>query len=512
MAFGILSAIFLLPLFGSVITYIVTVRKEKFAKTLALFFTVVTFLLTIVASLLYLDPANFGTFAIGGGLKMGLIDQVNWVPQVGITYFLGVDGLSMPLVVLSGLVSVAAILASPKDIKRGPLYFSLILLLQTGIYGTFMALDFFLFFINWELVLVPMFFLVGIWGGPKREYAAIYFFIYTHVASLVLLLGIVGLWVVNVTGGGTPTFSMLDLAGANLVSPLLPIIFAALFFGFIVKVPTVPFHTWLPLAHVEAPSPISMILAGLLLKMGGYGIIRVNFMILPDLFTQYADIIAILGLISLFFGGLVAMRQQDMKRLVAYSSIAHMGMVLLGAAISAVTGRPEGLIGALVMMIAHGFISPMMFDLCGVIQHSTNTRLIDRLGGLTQKMPTVAGLLVFSSMASLGLPALAGFVSEFYVFLAAFSWNQTFLGGSWPVYAFIAIFGVVITVGFYLWLLQRIIWGKASETIENAHLPGRWEYTSLWLMAIPIILIGIFPFILIEPIAETFITLAGLAG
>lgn len=506
----ILSSIFLLPLFGSVVTYVITKRKESLAKTFGLVFTLLTFLLTVVASFMYLNALDAGQLSTGGGLSMALVDQIEWIPQVGITYNLGVDGLSIPLVVLSGLVSLAAIFASPKDIKRGPLYYSLILLLQTGIYGTFMAIDFFLFFICWELVLVPMFFLVGIWGGPKREYAAIYFFIYTHVASLVLLLGIVGLWVVNVTNGGDPTFSMLDLAGANLASDLLPLIFVALFFGFIVKVPTPPFHTWLPLAHVEAPSPISMILAGLLLKMGGYGLIRVNFMILPGLFKEYADIIAILGLISLFLGGFVALRQKDMKRLVAYSSIAHMGMVLFGAAISASTGRPEGLIGALFMMIAHGLISPMLFNLCGVIQHSTDTRDINLLGGLTQKMPVIAGLLVFSSMASLGLPALAGFVSEFYVLLAAFGWNQTFLGGAWPVYAFVAIIGVVITVSFYLWLLQRIIWGEASETVSKSHSPFRWEYTSLWLMAIPIVILGIFPFIIIGPITETFTNLAAL--
>lgn len=507
----ILSSIFLFPLFGSIVLYFVTKRRETFAKTLALIFTSVTFLLTVVAALMYLVQADAGVFSSNGALKMVLVDQIDWVPQVGITYFLGVDGLSMPLVVLSGLVSIAAVLASPKEMKRAPLYYMFILLLQTGLYGTFMALDFFLFFICWELVLVPMFFLIGIWGGPKREYASIYFFIYTHVASLVLLLGIVGLWVVNFFNTGARTFSMLDLAGANLISPLLPIIFAAMFFGFIVKVPTVPFHTWLPLAHVEAPSPISMILAGLLLKMGGYGIIRINFMIFPGLFKQYADIIAVLGLISLFWGGLVALRQKDMKRLVAFSSIAHMGMVLLGAAISAATGRPEGLIGAEFMMLAHGFISPMLFNLVGILQHSTDTREIVKFRGLTQKLPSVAGMMVFASMASLGLPALAGFVSEFYVFLGAFSWQQTFLGGSWPVYAFVAVIGVVITVSYYLWLLQRVIWGEASETLQNAKIPHKWEYYSLWVMVIPILVLGIFPFIVITPIRDTFVTLAGLA-
>ena len=509
----VLSFIFLFPLFGAVLTYILTKRKESLAKSIALFFTVLPFLATLIVAYAYWQQPSWADPVVRKGFNLILVDKVPWIGQLGITYFLGTDGLSMPLVVLSGFVSVAAVLASNRVMDRAPLYYSLFLLLETGIYGTFMALDFFLFFICWELVLVPMFFLIGIWGGPKREYAAIYFFIYTHVASLVLLLGILGLWVSNVLNNGilNATFSMVDLAGANLVTGLSALIFVAMFFGFMVKVPTVPFHTWLPLAHVEAPSPISMILAGLLLKMGGYGLIRVNFMILPQQAHNFADAIAILGIISLFWGALVAMRQADLKKLVAYSSVAHMGMVLLGLGYTAATGDPIGIIGAEFMMLAHGVISPMLFDICGVIQHATNTREISLLGGLTEKMPNLAGLLVFSSMASLGLPALAGFVSELYVFLGAFSWNQNVFGGQYPLYAFIAIFGVVITVAFYLWMLQRIIWGNASETVQSAHMPHSWEYVSLWFLVIPIIVLGIFPFIVIAPISDSFTNIAGLA-
>ena len=517
----VLSFIFLFPLLGSIVTYFVAKRKESMAKSIALFFTVITFVVTLVAGYLYWQSSAVNSACFSSAsmfCNIGLKDQISWIPQAGITYFLGVDGLSIPLVVLSGFISVAAVVASARDMERAPLYYALILLLQTGIYGTFMALDFFLFFICWELVLVPMFFLIGIWGGPKREYAAIYFFIYTHVASLVLLLGILGLLVVNYATLGTKTFSMIDLAHANLggvaaFQTIITLIFAGTFFGFMVKVPTVPFHTWLPLAHVEAPSPISMILAGLLLKMGGYGIIRVDYMLLPGLFKQYADIIAIFGLISLFWGGFVALRQADLKKLVAYSSIAHMGMVLLGAAVTAYTGNPMGIIGAEFMMMAHGFISPMLFDLVGIIQHNANTREIALLRGLTQKMPSLAGLLVFASMASLGLPGLAGFVSEFYVFLGLFSQNivtNTFFGGAYPLYAFIGIFGVVVTVAFYLWMLQRIVWGDASPTVTEAHMPHSWEYVSLWFLVIPIILLGIFPSLLISPIAQTFQNLANV--
>lgn len=517
----VLSFIFLFPLLGSILTYVVTKRKEQLAKAFALFFTTVTFVATLVAAVLFWDATNASSqcsVLSTSNSCFQLIDQVTWIHQIGVSYYLGIDGLSLPLILLSGFVSVAAVLASNREMERAPLYYALLQLLQTGIYGTFMSLDFFLFFISWEIVLVPMFFLIGIWGGPKREYAAIYFFIYTHVASLVLLLGILGLWVINFSLTLAPSFSMITIA-ANLHGGLVPafqgiisLIFIAMFFGFIVKVPTVPFHTWLPLAHVEAPSPVSMILAGVLLKMGGYGLIRVNFMILPYVFHNYADYIAILGIISLFWGALVALRQADLKKLVAYSSVAHMGMVLIGVAITAATGNIIGLVGAEFMMIAHGVISPMLFDIVGVIQHNTNTREIKLLKGLTNKMPNLAGLLVFASMASLGLPALAGFVSEFYVFLGMFYWQQTFFGAKWPVYAFISIFGVVITVGFYLWMLQRIIWGEASDTIESAHMPHTWEYYSLWFLVIPIVLLGIFPFLIITPINSSFSALSGLVN
>lgn len=531
----ILSVIFLLPLLGSLIVYFAGSRKEDSAKLLSLVISGVVLVVTIVAAWAFLETTDFldtnlvkglfpnilsdGTANNNGaaGFSVVLVDQITWVESIGITYFLGIDGLSAPLMVLTSFVTMAAIFASPKKMERGPLYYSLILLLETGIFGTFMALDFFLFFVSWELVLVPMFFLIGIWGGPKREYAAIYFFIYTHLASLVLLLGVVGMWVLNVgeVGFDNASFSMLDIAVTLQGLPIdliMRLIFGAMFFGFIVKVPTAPFHTWLPLAHVEAPSPISMVLAGLLLKMGGYGLIRINFIMLPQVFEEYALAIALLGILSLFWGGFVALRQVDLKRLVAYSSIAHMGMVLFGAAISAATGRPEGLIGAQYMMIAHGLISPMLFNICGVVQHTANTRDIPKLRGLTQKMPNLAGLLVFASMASLGLPGLAGFVSEFFTFLAAFGWNQNFFGVDMPWLAFVAIIGIVVTVAYYLWMLQRVVWGQASETVEAAHPPERWEYTSLFMLAVPILVLGILPMILINPIWGTFEAIAALTS
>jgi NADH-quinone oxidoreductase subunit M len=441
-----------------------------------------------------------------------LVDEIpSWIPQLGVAYRVGVDGLSLPLVILSAFITLCAVFASWDRNERAGSYFALVLLLETGIIGTFVTLDIFFFFICWEIVLVPMFFLIGIWGGEKREYAAIYFFIYTHVASLILLLGLLGTYLQLPTiKGVSPTFNIVKIAEMMndtvfvQFTNIHTFIFIALFFGFIVKVPSVPFHTWLPLAHVEAPSPISMILAGLLLKMGGYGILRFNMGFYPDIFKDMAVFIGIVGIISLFWGGFVAMKQSDLKRLVAYSSIAHMGMVLLGAAITADTGRPEGIIGAQIMMLAHGVISPLLFNLSGIVQHSVGTREITSLRGITQKYPNYAALLVFASFASLGLPSLFGFISEFYVFLAGFSWIQSFFGVYFPWLVFIAIFGVVVTVAFYLWMLQRIVWGEAGETIQHGYSIHKWEYISPILLTIPILVFGIFPFLVIDPIVRTF--------
>ncbi|MHA2277580.1 MAG: complex I subunit 4 family protein [Candidatus Kariarchaeaceae archaeon] len=504
----ILSLILLLPALLAVPTFFVAkYLGNSLGKYFALGTTLIVFILSLIALLQFGESSSIQS---GGGMSFHLYKEIDWISQLNIAYRVGVDGLSLPLVILSTFITLTAIIASWDREDRVGSYFALVLLLETGILGTFIFVDMFFFFIVWEVVLVPMFFLIGIWGGNKREYAAIYFFIYTHVASLILLLGLLGIYLT------TGTFSMigsadflngLDLQALLVLMPIAPILFVGLFFGFMVKVPSAPFHTWLPLAHVEAPSPISMILAGLLLKMGGYGLLRFNLGFFPQLFKEYAFIIAVIGIISLFWGGFVALKQSDLKRLVAYSSIAHMGMVLFGAAATAATGRPEGLIGAQIMMLAHGLISPMLFNLSGVVQHSVGTREIPSLRGITQKYRGYAALLVFSSFASLGLPALFGFISEFYVFLGAFGWPNF---GDIPLLAFIAVFGVVVTVAFYLWMLQRVVWGEATETVEKGHNIHRWEYIAPVLLLIPILLFGIFPNSVIEPMQTTFENLASL--
>ena len=442
---ALLTVIVFLPLAGAAVTALVPRSKAGAAKWVAV--SVMTLDLALVAWLVAgFDRAH-------AGVAQFVVD-VPWVAQAGIHYHMGVDGISLAMLVLSALLGLIAIVASWKVTDRAPTYFAMLLLLQVGMNGVFVALDFVLFYVFWELVLVPMFFLIGMWGGKRREYASIKFFLYTLAGSVFMLVGIIALYL------ATGTFDITALA-AKGAAGFLGVgfqnwVFLAFFLGFAVKVPIWPLHTWLPDAHVEAPTAASALLAGVLLKMGAYGFIRISLPILPQAARMWAPWIALLAAISIVYGAAVAFAQTDLKKLIAYSSVSHMGFVMLGiASLTAV-----GLNGAVAVMFSHGLVTGMLFLIVGIVYDRAHTRQIADLSGLSVAMPVTGGLLAFASFASLGLPALSGFVGEFLSLLG--SWQSTVVPHWITV---VAAFGVLFAAAYMLWMVLRVVLGTPSETV-----------------------------------------------
>lgn len=474
MSFPILTSIIFCPLLGAIITLLIPKKKVSLIKVIATVSTAIPLALSIflIRAFDLVHPA------------IQFEEKLSWIPQINVWYHLGIDGISVGLVFLTSLLGLLACVASYSIEERQKEYFFFYLLLTTGMLGTFMALDLFLFYIFWEVVLVPMYFLIGIWGGPRREYAAIKFFLYTLAGSIFMLLGVLALYFTS-----TPhTFSMLELANARPALALGPqiSIFVAFFLGFAVKVPIFPFHTWLPDAHVEAPTPISVLLAGVLLKMGAYGFFRISFPILKEAAHYFAVPFAILGAINIIYGAFVAMAQVDFKKMVAYSSVSHMGFVILGLAAMTSTGFN----GALLEMFNHGVISGGMFLLVGVLYSRAHTRDLDKFGGLGVKMPVYAGILTVFTLASLGLPGLSGFVSEFLSLL-----------GAYPVFkiiTIISVLGMIITAGFFLYMLQRVLLGPLNERWTRLPDINKTELFTLAPLMILIILIGVYPIVALK--------------
>ena len=485
---NILTLLLLVPLIGALLTFL-SGKNEKATRWIPIIFSAATL---VLASLMMLGF----DFANAGINNYQYTEQYDWVPSLGITYHLGVDGISVPMVWLTALLCFLAILFSWDVKNRTKEYMGLMLVLEVGVLGVFMTLDFFLFYIFWEIVLIPMFFLISIWGGPRREYAAIKFFIYTHIASLVLLLAIFAMYFVS---GGT-SFDMIYIQqqGMNWSLAFQVMMFLALFFGFGVKMPIVPFHTWLPDAHVEAPTAGSVLLAGLLLKMGSYGLIRVAIPTLPEGARELQWLIIIVAIVSILYGALASLAQKDLKKLVAFSSISHMGIVLLGFATFSAVGIAAGVF----QMFAHGLITAVLFMVCGVTQHIAGTREIPKLGGLAQKMPWFATFMMIGFMASLGLPGLVGFAAEMPVF---FSYG--FMNGEWNWLILIPIASVVITAAYYIWSMQRVLFGPLTEKIDTSHLHDvSWfEAAPLAALCVLIIFFGLQPGLIydfIRPVAE----------
>lgn len=436
-----LSWIVFLPLVGVAACALLPRDRGSWAKWVALAVTGVD---------LVLAALMVARFSIGDGMQF--VTLVDWVPAAKISYHVGVDGMSMPLVVLSALLTFLAVLASWRIEKKPRFYFAMILLLQVGMNGVFSALDFVLFYVFWELVLVPMYFLIAEWGGPRREYAAIKFFLYTLFGSVFMLVGIIAM---RLVGG---TFDMVELAKFGFDSNLQWWLFGAFFLGFAVKVPVWPLHTWLPDAHVEAPTAASVLLAGVMLKMGTYGFLRVSLPMLPDAFKVWQPALVGLAVISILYGAAVAFAQTDVKKLVAYSSVSHMGFAMLGIA----SGTAVGLNGAMAVNISHGLVTGMLFLMVGMFYERTHTRQISEVSGLANQMPVIAGLLAFASFASLGLPGLSGFIGEFLSLMGA--WLSDAIS-TWVVV--LAGVGVLLGGAYILWMLQRVVFGEPSKAVSG---------------------------------------------
>lgn len=479
-----LTLITFIPVIGLIF---VLLMPKKNVLAMKIISAVATFIPFVIASFMWIN-FDYSLAGINNEQTFQFTEHVKWIPAYNIEYFMGVDGLSFPMVWLTTLLSFICIIASWNIDKAQKGYFALFLLLVTGMIGVFASLDFFLFYIFWEVMLLPMYFLIGIWGGPRREYAAIKFFLYTLFGSVLMLIAMLVLYfntVDPVTGGHT--FNMLHMMDqANHSDWLLKFdvryyVYIALFIGFAIKIPMFPFHTWLPDAHVEAPTAVSVILAGILLKMGTYGILRISFPMLPDIASATSYFLAIFGLINILYGAFVAMAQTDFKKLVAYSSISHMGFVLLGMSVF----TQAGINGAVFQMFSHGIITAMLFLMVGVIYDRAHHREIDGFGGLGLKMPVYTGISSVALFAALGLPGMSGFIAEIMIFIGAF-----------PVYTTVTIIsalGIIITAGYILWTLQRVFLGKLNPKYENiADINGRELFTMIPLAILTIVL-GIYP-------------------
>ena len=482
----ILSILIFLPLVGALLLAFIPGHRVKEIRYAALFISAVAFVVSLLLALAFDNSLTGFQF----------VQEASWISFFGIEYKVGVDGISLAMVMLTTLLTMISILASFGPIKtRVKEYMIAFLVLVVGMLGVFLALDLFLFYIFWEIVLVPMYLIIGIWGGANRIYATMKFVLYTLVGSLLMLVAILALawsyW--SATGTWEGAFDYQQLLAFDIDPTLQFWAFLGFFLAFAIKVPMWPFHTWLPDAHTEAPTAGSVILAGVLLKLGAYGLIRFNLPLFPDAARDLAWIVIALSVIAMLYGAIVAIRQPDLKRLIAYSSVSHMGFVTLGIFVF----NEQGMQGAIFQMVAHGVITGALFLLVGVIYERTHDRTIAKMGGLGGRLPVFATLMVFFSLASAGLPGLAGFVGEFLVLLGAVEY-QAILG-------YIAAFTIIFAAVYLLFMVQNTIFGELSDFLKGlGHKLTDLDHLEIMTLAplvVLTVLLGIFPALVLDIIA-----------
>ena len=477
----ILSSLIIVPLVGAIIALLMGGTREKLSKYVAIAFSAATL---VIAVLLLLGI--FGDFEDLG-------ESFEWIHNSSfiMNYALEVDGLSILMVFLTALLVLLVNVFSLDEHRENNNYFyALIMAMEVGLMGVYLAADYFLFYIMWEVTLIPMYFMISWYGGPRRHYSAIKFFIYTHVASLVMLIGIFVMGYESVAPGDPVNFLFSAVKAGIGIAPIeiQALVFALLFFGFMVKMPSVPFHTWLPDAHTEAPTEGSVLLAGVMLKMGSYGIIRICIEAMPDAAFHWQWVIIAIALVSIIYGAYGCIAQTDLKKMVAFSSISHMGMVMLGIGCLS----EAGIVFAVFQMFAHGLITAMLFMVCGMTGHKVGTREIPLLGGLAGRLPVYATFMMIAFMASLGLPGLVGFWGEFPVI---FAFYEFILANDVVWMILFCMLSLMLTAGYYLWAMQRTLFGPETKKIDlsKAHDVGHYEFAVLLVLSILVAFFGVWP-------------------
>jgi len=494
--FNYLSAIIFLPILGAILVAFIPRLSDGLIRRVSAVFTLVPLVLAVVLFCIFDRSA-------GAAGTMQFEELVSWIPAINANYHLGVDGLSMPLVVLTAFLGFVVVLISWKINLRVREYFAWLLLLEASILGVFCSLDLLLFFVFWEIEVIPMYFLISIWGSGRKEYSSIKYVIYTLFGSALMLAGILSLYFT------TGSLSMVELAETGLapfasVMPAAPIFFLLLT-GFAVKLPVFPLHTWLPDAHTDAPTAGSVMLAGALIKMGGYGMIRICVSIFSDVAREYATLLVIMAVVSILYGAALTLRQTDLKRMIAYSSVSHMGFVLLGVfALSEVS-----LTGAGLQMVSHGLLTGLLFAMAGLTMHNAEERDLRKLGGLARQMPVIAIVFSIAGLGSLGLPTTSGFAAEFITFTGSFS---SAIVNNIQFWTLLAVLGVVVAAGYILWMLQRTFYGPVLEKYEGVKDADTLEKVYMFAFVALIMLVGIYPAVLTDVINLGVKPIADLLG